>query len=469
MLRELPPRTATHQMTEQQQPAGGAALPSITDSAAPGVLHRLLIESVTEYAIYALDIDGNVVSWNPGAERVKGYSAEEIVGRHFSTFFQKEDVDAGKPVLELAIAREKGRFEEEGWRIRKDGRRFWANVVITPLRNASGGVIGYAKITRDLTDRRAAEQRAIELAAAEAARVEAERRSEELAELMDQLQQQTVELETQTEEAQAMSEELELANEELQQAVDHARQARLDAEVALTRAAEANRAKSEFLAMMSHELRTPLNAIMGYVDLLDLGIRGNVSELQRQDLGRVRIAAAHLLTLISALLNYAKLEAGQMHYRREAAVVADLLREIDPFVLPQVAVKGLTYLTEPCSPSLVAVVDHEKVLQVLLNLVGNAIKFTDEGKVTVAATAEGDRIAIRVTDTGPGISPQKLERIFDPFVQLDATLAKQREGIGLGLAISRDLARGMGGDVVASSDGSGSTFTLYLPAATSTA
>ena len=210
-------------------------------------LHRLLIESVTNYAIFVLDPKGTILSWNPGAERLKGYTTDEIIGRNFSVFYPKEDVQAGKPQRELATAERTGRVEDEGWRLRKNGSRFWANVVITALRGEDGTLLGFAKITRDLTARRNAEEQARQLAAEAAGRLEAEKRSDELARLTDELQQQAVELESQTEEAQSLTEEVELSNTELQTAVE-------EAEVARDAAAAAERFVQSIVASINEPL-----------------------------------------------------------------------------------------------------------------------------------------------------------------------------------------------------------------------
>jgi PAS domain S-box-containing protein len=198
----------------------------------PAELYRLLVASVRDYAIFALDADGNVLTWNVGAHQLKGYVAHEIVGRHFSIFYPPADVEAGKPAYELVTAARDGRFEDEGWRVRKDGTRFWANVIITALRDASGDVVGFAKVTRDLTERRAAEQQAVRYAAESAARAAAESRSHELDVLNRALQDQALELEAQTEEAQALTEDLEQSNEQLEEAVAEAEEARATAESA---------------------------------------------------------------------------------------------------------------------------------------------------------------------------------------------------------------------------------------------
>jgi signal transduction histidine kinase len=245
-----------------------------------------------------------------------------------------------------------------------------------------------------------------------------------------------------------------------------AREAREEAEAARTAAEEASRAKSEFLAVMSHELRTPLNAIGGYAELIDLGIRGPVTAEQREDLQRIQASQKHLLGLINEVLNYARVESGAVGYSLADVPVAEVVRAAEALVAPQFRSKGLTLDPAICSPpELTAYADREKVQQILLNLLSNALKFTDHGgHVQVRCDAADRRVRIRVSDTGIGIPAEKLEQIFEPFVQIGRALNKPTEGTGLGLAISRDLARGMGGDLSAESVlGEGSTITLTLP------
>ncbi|HKP77157.1 MAG TPA: ATP-binding protein [Longimicrobiaceae bacterium] len=228
----------------------------------------------------------------------------------------------------------------------------------------------------------------------------------------------------------------------------------------------ANRAKAEFLASMSHELRTPLNAIAGYADLLLMGLRGELGADARADVERMRRSGQHLLSLINDILNFAKIEAGQLRYELERVPVAVVLADLEVLVTPQVTQRGLTYVSAPGEGGLSVWADEEKMRQILLNLVTNAIKFTEPGgsiRVSYHRADNGVRVSVR--DTGRGIAPEQQARIFDPFVQVDRHLtAESQQGVGLGLAISRDLARGMGGDLgVESTPGQGSTFTLWLP------
>ena len=232
-------------------------------------------------------------------------------------------------------------------------------------------------------------------------------------------------------------------------------------------AESANRAKMEFLAMMSHELRTPLNAIGGYAELLELGIRGPITPAQREDVHRIQKSQRHLLGLINGVLNFARIETGQVSYQLIELGINDLLDTAESLVAPQAHARGLHLSLERCDPDVVVRADAEKVQQVLLNLLTNAVKFTESGgSVRVQCTAGDRTAAVTVTDTGRGIPAEKLDAIFEPFIQVEAQLTRTHDGVGLGLAISRDLARGMGGDLtVDSTVAQGSTFRLTLPLA----
>jgi PAS domain S-box-containing protein len=229
----------------------------------------------------------------------------------------------------------------------------------------------------------------------------------------------------------------------------------------------ANRAKSDFLGVMSHELRTPLNAIGGYAELIELGLHGPVTEQQLEDLHRIQQSQRHLLGLINQVLNYTRVEAGTLRYELADVPVGEALAAAEALVVPQVRARGLTYVLGACNATLRVSADREKLQQILLNLLTNAIKFTEPGgEIRVACIAQQRNVAISITDTGLGIAADKLASVFEPFVQVDQRLTRAHEGVGLGLAISRDLARGMGGDLAAeSTPDSGSTFTLTLPRA----
>jgi PAS domain S-box-containing protein len=226
----------------------------------------------------------------------------------------------------------------------------------------------------------------------------------------------------------------------------------------------ANSAKADFLAAMSHELRTPLNAMGGYVDLLDLGVHGPLTDGQRQSLERVKANQQHLLSLINDVLAFAKLEAGQVEIGMKPLVARELLASVEPLIEPLAAARQTAFSIEECDRGLRLLGDEERVRQVLLNLVGNAIKFTPVGgTVAMACHADDSHVSIRVKDNGPGIERGEQEKIFDAFTQVDRRLNRPQDGVGLGLAISRDLAEAMGGRLdVESEVGAGSTFTLRL-------
>ncbi|HET9441516.1 MAG TPA: ATP-binding protein [Longimicrobiales bacterium] len=370
-----------------------------TVSLVTDVAFRLLVESVQDYAIFMLDKGGHIISWNLGAERAKGYTAAEIIGKHISVFYTEPDLVRNHPAFELDYALKHGRYEEEGWRLRKDGTRFWASVVITAVFDEQRRHIGFGKVTRDLTERRARQQRELQL-----------------------------------------------------------EQKRIAAEAS-------NKAKTEFLTAMSHELRTPLNAIIGYVDLLDAGVHGELNPAQRDTLVRVRRSSKLLLALINDVLNIARIEAGQLIYEVRAVSVRDLLSDVEALMTPQYKQAGIGLIFDP-PPEHEVQADPERAQQILLNLLGNALKFTPTGgRVRVSSYSDPRFVYLVVEDSGRGIPPEKHEVIFDPFVQIDRHRTEESvQGVGLGLSISRQLARGMHGDItIDSPPGQGATFTVSLP------
>ena len=243
--------------------------------------------------------------------------------------------------------------------------------------------------------------------------------------------------------------------------------ARMEAEAARAEAEQASRAKSEFLAVMSHELRTPLNAIDGYAELLELEVRGPITSAQRDDIRRIRRSQKHLLSLINDVLNFVKLDAGTVRYEIQDFDLTEAIRGVEDVTTPQLRAKQLRFVRRNCDPGLRVRADREKVEQVLVNLMTNAIKFTEpNGEITLECASAEDHVTIRVSDTGRGIPSDKLSVIFEPFVQVARSAGAPSEGVGLGLAISRDLSRAMGGELMAESViGQGSVFTLTLPRA----
>jgi signal transduction histidine kinase len=278
------------------------------------------------------------------------------------------------------------------------------------------------------------------------------------------------ELHVQASQLEEQAVELELLNEDLAERTREAESARAAAEVA-------NRAKSEFLANMSHELRTPINAIMGYTEILQMGIAGDVSHAQRTHLDRVRATSRHLLTLINDLLDTAKIEAGQMSVRHDRAPIKIAVNDAMGLLAVEAADRGIVVL-EDCSEEITYCGDEDRVRQIVINLRSNAIKFTEAGgrvelraseraeaTEPTAASDGGPWMCLEVEDSGIGMTAEELEKIFRPFVQADSGRTRVTGGTGLGLTISRQLARLMGGDLVARSQpGKGSCFTLWLPA-----
>ncbi|HEX6160856.1 MAG TPA: PAS domain S-box protein, partial [Thermoanaerobaculia bacterium] len=376
-------------------------------------MFRLLVASVKDYAIFLLDPEGYVKTWNAGAQSIKGYAPEEIIGRHFSQFYPEEDLD--KPPRELEIARQTGSVEDEGWRVRKDGSRFWANVIITAVRDASGELRGFAKVTRDMTDRKRAE--------------------------------------------------------EMQQALLEQREARLQAEEERRRAEssyrvaqEANRAKDEFLMTLSHELRTPLTAILGWARLLP------ILPPEEQQFGEAVTAigrSAQLQArLIDDVLDVSRIVSGKLRLSVETVDVEKLLTAaIDP-VRPSADAKRIIIVTELAPQLGVIVADPTRLQQVVWNLLTNAVKFTPkDGTIVLSARRTSSHVQISVRDSGEGIDPSFLPHVFEPFRQAENPSTRVHGGLGLGLSIVRFLAEAHGGTVVAESKGrgTGATFTVTLP------
>ncbi|HYP43857.1 MAG TPA: response regulator [Propionibacteriaceae bacterium] len=393
---------------------------------------RLMVSSVRDYAILGLDLHGHITSWNVGAQHIKGYRADEVIGRHFSLFYTPGDVAAAKPEGGLLAAAAEGRWEDEGWRIRKDGTTFWANVVITALYDDNHDLHGFGKVTRDMTERRVAEEQL--------------RASEER-------QRQTAAL-------------LATANEVLRaQAVELSR-ARDEAEQATREAQAATRAKSAFLATMSHEIRTPLNAVIGMTGLL---MDTDLSEEQRAFAETVHDSGEGLLVIINDILDFSKIEAGNLELESAAFDLRHCLEKAVALVGHQADNQGLELVAQVSAQCPEVVVgDEVRIRQVVVNLLSNAVKFTAAGEVALNASCEplGDagggllRLSVAVRDTGRGIPADRMQQLFQPFSQVESN-ARIYGGTGLGLAISRRLAEAMDGSLdVASRVGQGSTFTF---------
>jgi signal transduction histidine kinase len=272
------------------------------------------------------------------------------------------------------------------------------------------------------------------------------------------LQTQARELEHQTSEARELAHELALTNEELRAVISEAKKAWAAADAA-------NRSKAEFLAVMSHELRTPLNSIGGYVDLLELELRGPLTAAQKSDLARIKRSQEHLLGIINDILNFTRLEATEVAFDIIDVPLRALIADLDAMMSSLARAKSLHYQCDTPPANVFTRTDPDKLRQILINLLSNAVKFTQEGgRIRVSCTVQERLVAIHVEDNGPGIPPEKHEAIFEPFVQLERGLTRTTNGTGLGLAISRGLARAMDADItLTSEEGVGSIFTLTLP------
>ncbi len=330
--------------------------------------------------------------------------------------------------------------------------------VYQPLRDPAGEVEGIAVVITDVTLQALARMQAEERARATAALNETlVSQQAELERLNVYLQNQATEMEQQTEEAQHLSEELEVANESLKQTAIEAQAAREAAE-------SANKTKADFLAAMSHELRTPLNAISGYAQLMEMELHGPITDQQRRALERIRRSHTMLARLVEDVLSFARIDAGHVEFNLADVRLDALLAGAEELVAPQLEQRGLVYSYVRIDPEVTVHADRDKLEQIMLNLLSNAIKFTEAGSISVECRVTASEVFVQVRDTGRGIPTDKLQSIFEPFVQVDSGLKRGSGGTGLGLAISRELARGMGGEISAeSSEGKGALFTIMLP------
>lgn len=363
---------------------------------------RLLVNSVKNYAIFLLDSEGRVETWNAGCERVKGWQEKDVVGKYYALFHTEEDQLAGKPYLNLQIAEAQGHLECEDWRVRSDGTRFMAQISLSPVRDSAGNLRGFAKVLKDITGRKQAEaERATLLECEKKARQEAE---------------------------------------------------------------HATRVKNDFLATVSHELRTPLSSILGWSQLIRSGaldeetVRGGLDTIERS--GRA------LAQLVDDLLDVSRIITGKLNLNLETVEPASVIQEACNAARPAAQEKGvqLQLLLDPDVDCVAC--DPARLQQVVRNLLSNAIKFTPkDGRVEVRVQPGELGVEIKVSDNGQGISAQFLPHMFDRFRQADQAITRAHGGLGLGLAIVRELVEMQGGTVRAESDGEGlgSTFTVNLP------
>ena len=351
---------------------------------------RLIVDGVKDYAIFMLDPSGYIVSWNTGAKATKGYEAHEIIGKHFSVFYPPEVAATGFPDKELKVAHEVGRFEDEGWRVRKDGSRFWASVIITALFDETGRHRGFAKITRDLTERR------------------------RISTLEDE-----------------------------------------------------GRRITTFLAMLGHELRNPLTPISNAVAIMErLGQAVDTKTLARMN-SIISRQLKQITRLVDDLLDVGRITSGKIHLESKPVQLSDVVEEAVEMLKPSADAKHHALVFRDPVPDLWIAGDRARMIQVVCNLLNNAIKFTPEGgRIEVQLRQAGSHAELSVSDNGPGIAPSHLPRVFMLFSQGDQEISRPQGGLGLGLTLVEQLVTLHGGDISAFSKGmpgEGVEFVIRLP------
>jgi PAS domain S-box-containing protein len=474
-----------------------------------------LVAPVQDYAIFLLDADGHVRTWNAGAQKIKGYTADEILGKSFSIFYSKEDVERGWPEQELEIAQREGRLETSGWRYRKGGSRFWASVVITAERNEEGALVGFLKITRDLTGQKRAEETLRQseerlrlliegvrdyaiFALTPEGRIAswntgAERIKGYLAE--EVLGKPFSIFYTPDAVARGKPEWLLRAALEHGSVEDEGWRVRKDgrefwANVVITalrdeqgelrgfakvtrdltdrrhidELQQADRFKNEFLALLAHELRNPLAPIRSAVQVLATRNAANLELAQAQEIAERQIR--HMARLLDDLLDVARISQGKLEIRKETIAVGEILRRAVDAELPFIQERKLELSLEVPEEALGVDADPVRLQQIFVNLLNNAAKYTDPGgRIAVVVESQPGQVVIRFRDTGIGIEPRMVSRLFEPFVQVERREKRSVGGVGLGLAVVRRLIEMHDGsvDVFSAGLGRGSEFVVRMP------
>jgi len=372
-------------------------------------LFRLMVESVSDYSIFAIDPEGRVLSWNKGAEQIFGCRKEEIVGGSFAILFVPEDRRHGAPERALENARSRGRVRDDRWRMRKDGSRLWVSGSLNSLKDEAGNLIGYVKVARDATGRKRAE------------------------------------------------ETLRRAEEERKVALERERIARSESE-------DASRSKDEFIALVSHELRSPLNAILGWTRILRQGRPDE--ELYQRATEIIERSARMQSQLIEDLMDTARIVRGKLKLEVQPVNLVTVIEKAMDVVRPAAYAKGITLDSRLDQDAGQITGDPDRLQQVIWNLLSNAVKFTDEGGCVEIALGRVDPyIQIIVRDTGRGINSEFMPHLFERYHQADASGSRRRGGLGLGLTLVRQLVEMHGGSVTADSEGEGkgAIFTVKLP------
>ncbi|MBG9388425.1 PAS domain-containing hybrid sensor histidine kinase/response regulator [Caenimonas aquaedulcis] len=479
---------------------------------------RLLVDSVVDYGIFMLDPAGNVASWNTGAERIKGYTRAEVIGRHFSMFYTQEARDRGWPEHELRAATREGRFEDEGWRVRKDGSQFWANVVITALHDRAGGLAGFGKVTRDLTERRQHE--------------EAMRESEERLRLLVEgvrdyaifmlspdgmveswnsgaelligyrageiigshfsrfyrpedaaAGQPAAELETALRVGRAEGEGWRIrkdgsafwANVAVSPVRDAHGVLRGFAKVTrdmsdrrrLEQLENSSRRMNEFLAMLAHELRNPLAPIRNAVTVLQL--EPSPSPIVRSSRDMIDRQLTHMTRLVDDLLDVGRLTSGKVRLKKERILYNQVVARAVEGVRPLMDARHHEFHARVPSADIHVMADATRLTQVIQNLLTNAAKYTPAaGRIELEASVDNGVLTTRVTDNGAGLSEPAREQIFELFFQGAEQGQSKESGLGIGLTLAKSLVEMHGGSMQAKSPGPGlgSTFSFTIPNAT---
>lgn len=365
--------------------------------------YKLLVDSVQDYAIFLMDPNGYIQTWNKGAQLTKGYTADEIIGKHFSNFYLQRDKDIRKPERELEIARAVGRVEDEDWRVRKDGSTFWANVIITALYDSDGELVGFAKVTRDLTERKGQEDKL--------------RRTNEL------LKKQQYGLK------------------------------------------KLNVSKDEFISLASHQLRTPATGVKQYVGMLLEGMAGELQPGQIELLKNAYASNERQLRIISDLLKVAQVDAGKVKLRLSITDVSELIKNVINEQQDTYAEQDQTITFIEPDKKISVQIDSDLMRMVLENIINNASKYSRQHtNVTVSLQETKADISITIADEGVGVNPEDRHKLFEKFSRIDNPLSTLVGGSGLGLYWAKKIVDLHRGKIIYASNGDrGAIFTVRLP------
>jgi len=358
-------------------------------------LFRLFVETVDEYAIFAMNPDGRIIHWNAGAARITGFEEHEVLGKPLLIIFTPEDLKAGVPWQELERAATTGRSEDERWQVRKDGSRFWALGVVVPVRAADGTIVGYGKILRDCTDLKEEEQA-----------------------------------------LRSRAQDLSVADDR----------------------------KNVFLATLAHELRNLLAPLANSGQVLQM--RGNADPALKRVAEIIERQVRQMKRLVEDLMDVSRISRGSLQLKRQQMVLQDVANQAIEIVRPLIESRRHRLEVFHYFPAIELNADPDRLRQVVVNLLNNAAKYTDPGgEIAVTVDREGDQAVLRVRDTGVGMQPEQMASIFELFTQAHPSLHQSQAGLGLGLALVRDLVTLHGGTVQARSAGvgKGSEFIVRLP------